>query len=92
MKGALKRMVHGEEFKKWAYGTEIKKAQAKADKKASEVYTAIPCGEVESLLHTRLFGEYRSDKIPFAKVLPTHRAPTVYGPSLHITGGLLKLA
>jgi hypothetical protein len=47
MKSALKRMVHGEEFKKWAYGTEIEKAQATADKKAIEVYTAILCGEVE---------------------------------------------
>jgi hypothetical protein len=38
-------------------------------KKRLRYCTAILCGEVESLQHTRLSGEYRSDKIPFAKEL-----------------------
>jgi hypothetical protein len=69
MKGALKRMAQGDEFQEWAYGTTIEQAQAKANKKAIEVYTESLCSEVESLQHTRLFGEYRSDKILFAKEL-----------------------
>jgi hypothetical protein len=62
-------MVQGEEFRKWAYGAAIEKAQATANKKAIEVYTESLCSEFESLQHTRLFGEYRSDKILFAKEL-----------------------